>query len=244
MKAAAIMKAPVIWVRPETAIADAARSMLENHISGLPVVDHSSAVVGMLTEGDLLRRTETGTERHRPRWLEFLIGPGRLAHDYVEAHARKVGEIMSTDVVSVNPQDELAEVVRLMERRHIKRVPVLEDQKVIGIISRADLVRALIRLLPPAKPDRDLTDAEIRERILVEIDKQLWAPRASIDVQVKDGVVDLHGTVIDERERTALAVLIECIPGVKAIHDHLVWVEPVSGLVIGGEYLADKTENQ
>jgi CBS domain-containing protein len=99
MKAADIMKAPVIWVRPETTIEDAARLMLEKHISGLPVADHSSAVVGMLTEGDLLRRTETGAERHRPRWLEFLIGSGRLAHDYVETHARKVGEVMSTDVV-------------------------------------------------------------------------------------------------------------------------------------------------
>src|ERR1041384_4853780 len=136
MKAADIMKAPVIWVRPETTIADAARLMLENHISGLPVIDHSSAVVGMLTEGDLLRRRETGTERHRSHWLELLIGPVRLAHEYVEAHARKVGEVMSSDVVSVGPGDELAEVVRLMERRHIKRVPVLEDQKVVGVISR------------------------------------------------------------------------------------------------------------
>jgi len=244
MKAADIMKAPVIWVRPETTIADAARLMLENHISGLPVIDHSSAVVGMLTEGDLLRRSETGTERHRSHWLELLIGPGRLAHDYVEAHAQKVAEVMSSDVVSVGPGDEVAEVVRLMERRPIKRVPVLEDQKVLGVISRADLVVALVRLLPSAKPCRDLTDAEIRDRILIEVDKQPWAPRASIDVQVKDGVVDLHGTITDDRERTALAVLIECIPGVKAMHDHLVWVEPVYGLVVGSGYIADKTEHQ
>jgi CBS-domain-containing membrane protein len=107
MKAADVMKAPVIWVAPETTIAEAARLMLKHSISGLPVMDEDAAVVGMLTEGDLLRRAETGTARLRARWLEFLIAPGRLAQEYVAAHARKVGEVMSTEVVSVYPEDDL-----------------------------------------------------------------------------------------------------------------------------------------
>lgn len=232
MKAADVMKAPVIWVVPETTIAEAARLMLKHGISGLPVMDQDAAVVGMLSEGDLLRRAETGTARLRARWLEFLIAPGRLAQEYVDAHARRVGEVMSTDVVSVHPEDDLAEVVRLMQKRRVKRLPVIENGKLVGIISRADLVSTLIRLLPPAARDRELIDSEIRDRILAEVETQPWAPRASIEVKVEDGVVDLHGCITDERERTALEVLIENVPGVRQVHDHVVWVEPVSGTVI------------
>ena len=233
MKAADVMKAPVIWVKPETTIADAARLMLKHSISGLPVMDEDASVVGMLTESDLLRRAETGTARLRGRWLEFLIAPGRLAQEYVAAHARKVGEVMSTEVVSVHPEDDLAEVVRLMQkRRRVKRLPVIENGKLVGIISRADLVSALIRLLPPTARDRELTDSEIRDRILAEVERQPWAPRASIEAKVEDGIVDLHGCITDERERTALQVLIKNVPGVRQVHDHLVWVEPVSGTVI------------
>jgi CBS-domain-containing membrane protein len=147
MNATDIMTQPVISVALETKIAEAARLMLQHRISGLPVVDQSGAVVGIVTEGDLLRRSEIGTERHRPRWVELLIGPGRLAGDYIDAHARKVGEVMSENVVSVIPQETLPEIVRLMERRHIKRLPVIEDERLVGIVSRANLVRALVRTL-------------------------------------------------------------------------------------------------
>lgn len=235
MNVAEIMTQPVISVTPETTIAEAARLMLQHRVSGLPVVAGGSAVVGVLTEGDLLRRAELGTERRRPRWLELLIGPGRLAADYVDAHARRVGEVMSEDVVSATPQATLPDIVQLMEKHHIKRLPVIEDGRLVGIVSRANLVRALVRtLVRPATTNAKAgsSDAEIRDLILAEISKEPWGPRFSVDVTVKNGSVKMHGSITDERERTALQVLAENVPGVKAVHHNFVWVEPISGFVI------------
>jgi CBS domain-containing protein len=234
MQVSDIMTQPVISVTPQTAIAEAARLMLQHRISGLPVVDPKDAVVGIVTESDLLRRVETGTQRRRSHWLEFLISPGRLARDYADANARGVGEVMSPNVVSVAPQDSPADVVQLMERHHVKRLPVIEAGRLVGIVSRANLVRALLHNLPqPAA--RPIGDAEIRERILAEIARQPWGPRASVDVSVEAGVVELHGSITDERLRTALKVLAENTPGVTAVRDRLVWVEPMSGYVIPAE---------
>jgi CBS domain-containing protein len=236
MNVADIMTRQVISVTPQTTIAEVAQLLLEHRISGLPVVDPGGAVVGIVTEGDLLRRVETGTQRRHSHWLEFLIAPGRLAREYTDANARNVGEVMSEEVVSVTPRDSLPEVIRLMEHHHVKRLPVIEAGRLVGIVSRANLVQALLRNLaePPAKPagEEMAGDAEIREHILAEIARQPWGPRASVDVRVKDATVELYGTIIDEGERAALRVLAENQPGVKAVRDHLVWVEPVSGFVI------------
>jgi CBS-domain-containing membrane protein len=232
MNAADVMTQKVISVTPETTIAEAARLLLQHRISGLPVIDPDGAVVGVVTEGDLLRRTETGTERRHAHWLEFLMSPGRLAKEYAHANARKVGEVMSADVVAVAPTESLAEVVRLMERRNIKRLPVIEAGRLVGIVSRANLVRALLDDLSKPMGKEVTGDAEIRERIMAEIAKQPWGPRASVDVRVEAGIAELHGAITDERERTALRVLAEKSPGVTAVRDNLVWVEPVSGLVI------------
>src|SRR5579864_4279182 len=167
MNVADVMTQKVITVTTETTIADAAGLMLEHRISGLPVVDEGGAVVGVVTEGDLLRRIETGTERRHSRWLEFLITPGRLAEDYSRANARKVGEVMTAEVVAAAPRTSLAEVVRLMERHHIKRLPVIESGRLAGIVSRANLVRALLHNLPEQGVGKAAgSDAEIRERIM------------------------------------------------------------------------------
>src|SRR5262249_29574965 len=155
--------------------------------SGLPVIE-AGKIVGILTEGDLLRRSETGTERHRPRWLAILMGPGRLASEYVRTHGRKVEEGMTRDIVSVTPHAPLDEVVALMERRRIKRVPVLDADMPVGIVSRADLLRALARTLEqePAIADGD---DEIRDRILAELAKVHWVPRDGLAITVADRVV-------------------------------------------------------
>jgi CBS domain-containing protein len=235
MNAADIMTQPVISICSEATIAEAARLMLQHRISGLPVTDAHDAVVGVVTEADLLRRAELGTERRRPRWIEFLTGPGRLASDYVDAHARKVSEVMTGTVVSVTPQEPLSDVVSLMEKRHIKRVPVVEQGRLVGIISRANLVRALVHRLKGAEvasAKTIATDTDIRFAILAVIEKEPWSPRFSVDVTVKDGVAELDGVVTDERERIALRVAAENVPGVKAVSDHLVWVESISGFVV------------
>ena len=235
MNVSDIMTRPVISVTPETPITEVARLMLQHRISGLPVVDPKGAVVGLVTEGDLLRRVETGTQRRHAHWIELLIGPGRLAQEYSHANARHAGEVMSTDVVSVAPQAALDEVVVLMERHRIKRVPVIDGGRLVGIISRANMVRALVHNLAKMaalSAGKAAGDEEIREQILAEIAKQPWGPRASVDVRVAAGIVELLGSITDDRERTALRVLAENIPGVTAVRDHLVWVEPMSGLVI------------
>jgi len=235
MQVSEIMTPRPLSVAPDTTIVETARMMLAHRISGLPVTRANGEVVGVVTEGDLLRRAETGTERQRSRWLELLLGPGRLARDYIGAHACKVGEVMTTDIAVVSPQEPLARVVELMEKRHVKRVPVVEDGRLVGIVSRADLVRALLAGLTEKQHASPKSDSEIREAIIATIDKEPWGPRFSVEVTVEDGVVDLYGTLTDDRERTALKVAAENVAGVTAVRDHLVWVEPNSGMVIPAE---------
>jgi CBS domain-containing protein len=230
MKAWDVMTRDVLTVGRETPVANAIRVMLDNNISGLPVLDNGT-VVGIVTEGDLLRRSETGTERHRPRWLEILMGPGRMAGEYVRTHGRKVAEIMTTDVISVAGDTPLDDVVGLMERRRIKRVPVIEGDVLVGVVSRLDLLRALLRAIE-AQHSEHRDDDDIREQILAELAKAAWVPRDGLSISVKDGVVDLNGVILEEKEREALRVVAENTPGVRAVEDHLVWIEPVSGTVI------------
>lgn len=230
MKASDVMTRNVLTVGRDTSVAQAIRTMLDNNISGLPVLDNGN-VVGILTEGDLLRRSETGTERHRPRWLEILMGPGRMAGEYVRTHGRRVEEIMTADVISVAGETPLDEVVGLMERRRIKRVPVIEGDVLVGVVSRLDLLRALLRTIE-AQHSEQRGDDDIREQILAELANAAWVPRDGLSISVKDGVVDLNGVILEEKEREALRVVAENVPGVRAVEDHLVWVEPVSGTVI------------
>jgi CBS domain-containing protein len=233
MNAADVMTHPAITVTPQTTILEAARLMLEQRISGLPVVE-DGAVVGIVTEGDLLRRAETGTAVRRARWLELLLGPERLARDFVQAHARKVGEIMTRNIIAVAPQTALSEVVGLMEKHRVKRLPVIDGGRLVGIVSRANLVRALAEML--AKPTSSAgSDEDIRQSILDAIAAEPWGPRFSVTIAVKGGVVDLGGTFAYDHERTALKVLVENIPGVKEVRDRLLWIDPLSGTVMPAE---------
>jgi CBS domain-containing protein len=226
-----VMTQHVISVQPSDAITRAIRLMLQERVSGLPVIDGSGRLVGMVTEGDFLRRAETGTQRQRPRWLEFLVGPGGMADEYVHAHGRKVSEVMTIEPVTVTEETGLAEAVALMEKHRVKRLPVLRGDKVVGILSRANLLHALASIAGEAKP-RSADDTVIREKILAELAKEKWAPNAWINIVVRDGVVDLWGTINDERERQGLIVVAENVPGVTRVNDHLAWIEPMSGIVI------------
>ena len=231
MKAKDVMTRKVISVAPEASVLEAARLMLQHHVSGLPVLDKSGGLVGILSEGDFLRRRETKTERRRARWLEFLLGPGRIAADYVHSHGSKVAEVMTPDVKTIGEETALEDIVQTMEKNHIKRMPVMRGGKLVGIVTRSDLMHAMVSLarVAPAAPK---SDAAIREQLLVEIQKQEWAPIATASVVVRDGVVELWGMIVDERQRDALKVAAENIPGVKAVKDHLVWIEPTSGITI------------
>jgi CBS-domain-containing membrane protein len=189
--------------------------MLQNKISGLPVVDEEGLLVGIITEGDFLRRAETGTQHKRPRWLEFLTGSGRLAGEYVRTHGRKISEIMTPDPVAIAEDTPLDKVVGLVEQHRIKRLPVVRGRAVVGIVSRANLLHGLasvVRELPASAK----SDSEIREQIVAELAKQPWTRRHYIDPVVRNGTVELWGAIFDDRERQAAKVVAENIAGVKA----------------------------
>lgn len=231
MKAADVMTRNVVSVKPDATVLQAARLMLQHHISGLPVIDDGGRLVGVLSEGDFLRRRETATERRRSRWLEFLMGPGKIASEYTHSHGNKVSEVMTDEVATVSEDTPLEAIVELMEHRRIKRVPVMRGDTVVGIVTRSNLMHAMVSLAR-AMPKPEQADAAIRNQLLTEMERQQWAPIATTNVVVHDGVVELWGVIVDERQRKALTVAAENTPGVKAVKDHLVWVEPTSGMVI------------
>ncbi|MBV9686183.1 MAG: CBS domain-containing protein [Alphaproteobacteria bacterium] len=220
------------WPRPGSPRLPSRCSITASAVCGLPVVDGKAGLVGILTEGDLLRRGEIGTAGQRSRWLDLLTTSGRMASDYVRTHTRRVGEIMTRDVVNVAEDTPLTEVVRLMERHRIKRVLVLRDGALIGIVSRVDLLHAIWRLLV-AEPETAAGDETIRQHVLTELARAPWAPHG-LTVDVANGVVTLDGVILDEQKRSALRVAAENVPGVKTVVDHIVWVEPVTGWVVEG----------
>ena len=231
MNAVDVMTRDLVSIRPEASIMEAIRLMLQHRISGLPVVDATGRLQGIVTEGDFLRRAETGTVRKRSRWVEFLLGPGRLATEYAHASGRKVSDVMTPDVHTVAEDAPLEQVVHLMERHRVKRIPVMRGDTVVGIVTRANLMRALAGLALAAQPPAP-GDAAIRERLLAELKKQSWAPVGLIDIAVKDGVVKLSGALTDERQRQAIWIAAENIAGVKKVEDHLIWIEPNTGVII------------
>ena len=186
---------------PETAtIAEAAETLLKAHISAVLVHDADNALTGVLSEGDLMRRAELGAERKRPRWLEALASGGRLAESYAHSHGRKIGEIMTRKLITVSEDAELGVAVDLMLRHGVKRLPALRGETVVGIISRSDLLKALVAALP--KTDGGHPDAEIKAAIEAELDRLGWAPRASIRVEARNGVVTYSRS--DHRRAAAL----------------------------------------
>ncbi len=228
-----VMTTEVLTVAPDASVLQAARLMLQNEISGLPVVDDRGNLVGMLTEGDFLRRSEIDTEHKASRWIEFLMGPGLLAEAYVHAYGRKVAEVMTKELQTVSPDTSLYHAVDLMERYHVKRLPVMSEDKLIGLVTRTDLMRAVVAKAVKNHAAK-LNDESIKQRLLDELKKQSWAPFTVVDISVKDGVLKYSGCITDERERQAVRVAAENISGVTAIEDNLVWVEPISGMAIEG----------
>ena len=230
MRAHQIMTRSVVTVAPETTIVEAANLMLQRHVSGLPVVDASSKLVGIVSEGDFIRRSEIGTGRKRGRWLRFILGPGTTASDFVHEHGRRVSEVMTTSPVTITEDAALAEIVDLMERNNVKRLPVVRGDKVVGIVSRANLLQAVAGLAREV-PDPTADDDHIRGRIIDAMEKNDWCP-FGLNVIVRDGIVHLSGVITEERARQAAVVAAENVEGVKKVHDHLCWVDTMSGVYL------------
>lgn len=223
-----IMTRPVIGIAPSASIAEAARLMLGHKVSGLPVVTSSGGLVGMVSEGDFLRRAEIGTDPRLSGLLRFLEGSGKQADSYRLTHGRKVSEVMTERLFTVDADAALEVAVETMLRRHVKRLPVLESGKLAGIVSRSDVMRALLAALPPAGGYAG--DEGIKAQLEAELAAQPWT--GSIRVTVRAGVVTLSGAIFDERARPAALVAAENVAGVKSVVDELMWIEPMSGMVI------------
>jgi len=218
MRARDVMVRAVVTTSSDTTVEQLARLMINLRISGVPVMDRDGRLVGIVTEGDLLRRVETGTERHRPRWSEPFSSSSRLAAAYIKSHAKRVADIMTREVFSVEELATLGEIADLLETKHIKRVPVVHDGKIVGIVSRADLLKVLAG--GGAKTAHEEQDRTIRAQLLAELREQKWADASEGRVVVSDGVVHLWGIVGSEDERRALRIVAENTPGVRGIEDH------------------------
>jgi len=219
MKAKDVMTHCLVSIAPDAPIRDAIARMISHQVSGMPVIDKDGTLVGMISESDFLRRAEMHTEAPQRRWLELLLGPASVADEYARSHGRTVKEVMSAEIVTAGKETPLSDIVGLMEEHGIKRVPIVEDGHVVGIVSRADLMTALGELLLKPRSSAAAADAVIRRTVLSEMRKEPWCPVHAITVKVRDGVVELDGTIFDERQRRALAVLVENVEGVKRIRD-------------------------
>ena len=230
MRAHQIMTRQVITVASDAPIVDAANIMLDKHISGLPVVDQAGKLVGIVSQGDFIRRAEIGTQRKRGRWLKLFVGPGRAASDFVHERGRKVGEIMTPDPCTVTEDATLEDLVGLLERNNIKRLPVMRGDKLVGIVTRTNLLQAVAGLTRDV-PDPTADDDHMRNRIITSIEKADWVP-FGLGVIVVNGIAHLSGVITNEQSREAAIVAAENVSGVTQVHDHLCWVDPMSGMYL------------
>lgn len=220
MQARDVMVSPVITASKTATVREIAKTLLEKRISAVPVVDEVGKLVGILTESDLMRRAEAGTEHPYSWWVHFLAGDATVAADYVKSHAAKIEDVMTSNVVTAAPETPLYEIATLLEEHQIRRVPIVDkDGNLVGIVSRANL----IQIVASARPRLEMTlpDSTIRQKLLSELKKQSWAHTHNLGVTVTNGVVDLWGYAQSDDERRAIRVVAEDIPGVVVVNDHL-----------------------
>lgn len=221
MKAMDVMVRDVVTVKADDEIVRAARLLAEHDVSALPVIDETGAVVGVLSEADLMRREEIGTGKQRPWWLEAVMPGSALAHDFAREHGRKVGEVMTADVISAGEETPVGEIANLLEKHRIKRVPILRDGKLVGIVSRSNLIQALATA-PVGESADQRSDRSIRLELLGRLGEQRWTDFGSRNVTVRDGVVHLWGLVGSPDEQKALIALAEQVPGVRCVADEMI----------------------
>lgn len=221
-----LMTTAVVTVSSRTTIAEATRLMLARRVSGLPVVGDTGELVGMLSEGDFLRRVELGTWRRPMQWLPDALRGGESAKDFILTRGLRVGDVMSHTPVTTVPGARLEDAVSLMQRHRIKRLPVLDGGKLIGILTRADFVRALAALVAPSYEEPATSDLEIAERIHDDLRVQPWALNSHVVVRVDRGHVELRGRALDEDQRDAARVLAENVAGVQSVVNDIVCDAP------------------
>jgi CBS domain-containing protein len=220
MKARDVMVSPVISVTPATSVKEVAKTFLQQRISAVPVVDDAGKLVGIVSEGDLLHRAEAGTERRHSWWLLGLIGDYALASEFIKAHSRKVADVMTTRVITAAPDAALHEIAALLEKNSIKRVPIVDNGQLVGIVSRANLIQAVASARNGL--DLPLSDTAIRDKVLAKLKVQPWAHTALLNITVNGGIVDLWGITQSDTERRAILVAAETTPGVCAVNDNMI----------------------
>ncbi len=221
MKAADVMATNVITVGPEDRVAEVAQVLVSNRISAVPVVDDTGKIVGVVSEGDLIRRVESGTEHRRAWWLDLVASRADLAAEYVKERGPRARDVMTGKVVTVSPDTDLAEIANLLEAHTIKRVPVVEDGKLVGIVSRANLIQALAALHSQLPAATTTDDALLRDKVLNRLRSESWTPML-LNVIVKDGRIGLWGFVRSEEERNAARVAAETADGIRPVDDNLI----------------------
>lgn len=227
MQAKDVMTAHVITVTDDSTVQDVASVMLNRGISAVPVVDAAGKLVGIVSEGDLMRRAEAGTGRQRSWWLALIAEASILADEYVKEHSRKIADVMTRKVITATPHTPLAAIATLFEKNRIKRVPIVDDGKLVGIVSRANLLQALTA--PPKHIEKavGIEDSAIRAHILARLKAEPWSP-SWLNVSVEQGVVDLWGAAESEAQKKAARVAAELTPGAVAVHDNIVISRPVA----------------
>lgn len=221
MQAANLMTTNVVTIDEDATAQEAAAVMLRHRISALPVVNRTGKLVGIVSEGDLMRRAELGTERERSWWLELLTADRNLAADYVKAHGRKVSEVMTRKLITATPDTPINAIALMLEKHGIKRVPILDHGKLVGIVARANLLQALAGLKLEAPAAQAGKDAEIREEILERLRGAPWRPWL-LNVTVHDGVADLWGIANAAEAKAAAGVAVENAPGVVSVNNHII----------------------
>ena len=220
MNAADVMVKTVICVRCDASVESIAETLLTNRISAVPVLDETGGMVGIVSEGDLIHRVEAGTERHRSWWLELLTGRETLAREYIKSHGRKAADVMTRSVITARPETPLSDLASLLEKHRIKRVPVVQNGEIVGIVSRANLIQSLVRRGESMPPEPPIKDSTIRDNVLAALRSKPWWP-SDIHIAVRDGAVELWGLVETNAQMEAIRVAVELTPGVRAIENNL-----------------------
>jgi CBS domain-containing protein len=221
MKASDVMVSNVITIGPDASVQDVANLLLSNRISAVPVVDADGRVLGIVSEGDLINRVDTATAHRKSWWLDALASNDALALEYIKTHSRNVSDVMTHDVITASPETSVSEIAALLEKNGIKRVPIVKGGKLIGIVSRANLLQGLASLKEKA-PQSHSDDSAIRDQIMRKLSNERWTRPALLTVTVQDGTVDLWGIVDSEVEKKAVSVLAKVTPGVRTVNDNLI----------------------